>query len=79
MKSQIEKILKRSDGSRVKVEVSLMVQSSYMPGIQVAFRLMVTHCAPRKRTWSRSNDLSLLSDEEALNAKLELWQSIKPF
>lgn len=79
MKSQIEKILKRSDGSRVKIETSISTQPSYTPGDQVIFRLMVTSCQKGKRTWSLKNDLSLLTDDEILNEKLELWQSIKPF
>ena len=78
MKSQIETILKRSDGSRVKVIATIRTDPSYMPGDQVKYSLMVVGCQPRKRTWSLKCDLYLLTPNEILKFKHELWKSIEP-
>lgn len=92
-----EKIIKRADGSRVKLIVSIK-DDGYSNNF--AYKVIAHTCEPKKRTWvmTYSSDnfsfrrltmderdeyvknsiLSVASKEEILEAKLELWQLIKP-
>jgi len=98
MKLKLEKILKRDDGSRVKLTISMSVMYPVSNEVNYIFRVEL--CKKGKRTWSEPTDNNnykhrLLSLEERINAinmayldhvslaeinnaKLELWQSIKP-
>ena len=46
-----EEIIKRDDGSRVRIRVELQIT---FRGWE--YRVMIHHCLPRKRTWSNCYD-----------------------
>lgn len=92
-----KKIIKRSDGSQVKIDVRFWADSSRD---EFNYRINVSTCAPKKRTWKylgfddnyeyrqldlqerikfvESKQLEIVSSKEVLQAKLELWEKIKP-
>ncbi|MCK4704592.1 MAG: hypothetical protein KAT90_03850 [Gammaproteobacteria bacterium] len=96
MNLKIEEILKREDGSRVKIVVELFEPSHRT----FEYRFHVYTCKKGKRTWMGlvdSNNYSyrtlgmkecrefeiaesmkIITDDELLNAKLSLWESLKP-
>lgn len=91
-----ETILKRSDGTKVSIRVSLWVdiREEYKWDVSVAI------CAPRKRSYHYVNNtddytwrklslperekatmneyLKVVTTEEILAAKIDLWNAIKP-
>lgn len=91
-----EKIIKREDGSRVKIVVDVVAISHR----DIEFRSYVLTCEKGKRTWrgtydsnlhsyrklsmedrrelERKSQFSVASEKEVLDAKLELWQKLKP-
>jgi len=91
-----EKIIKREDGSRVKIVVDVVAISHR----DIEFRSYVLFCEKGKRTWrgtydanlhsyrklsmedrrelERKSQFSVTSEKEVLDAKLELWQKLKP-
>jgi len=96
MSTQHEKILKRPDGTRVKIIVSFWdSRTGYRYDIED-----VRTCAKGKRTWVPVQDsncysyrrlslddrakekvkeeLKVVTKEEVLQAKLELWEKLKP-
>lgn len=54
MKSSHEKIIKRDDGSRVKIVISLNLD--YPLRSTVNYRLSVALCEAKKRTWKAPTD-----------------------
>lgn len=96
MKSRHEKIIKRKDGSRVRIIVDLIDFSYGNP----TYRAIIHICEKRKRTWRSTFDsncyayrelsmeerrkhehesqLKFISEDELLQAKLELWETLKP-
>lgn len=56
MKNRLEKILKRGDGSRIKIIVELSVDYPCRNGAN--FNVTVFACLPKKRTWLPSTDLN---------------------
>jgi hypothetical protein len=93
-----EKIFTRSDGSKVKIVVSLYMGGLFKDPIKWDYFVMV--CQPRKRTWRAFADtdsyeyralsmadrrkrneleyLKIVTKEEILAAKTELWELLKP-
>lgn len=91
-----EKILKRSDGTKISIRVNLWLDS--IDGCH--WDVIVYKCAPRKRTFYSVNNtddyswrkldaegrkratiaayLEVVSAEEILSAKMELYNAIKP-
>lgn len=91
-----EKIIKRSDGTRIQIEVKL----NYQFGRDIEYWVRVFKCDAGKRTWRNvintdlyeyrklsmeerriyevKKQLEFVSVEEIKEAKLELWQKLKP-
>lgn len=69
-----EKIIKRRDGSRVKI-----VSNIYTDSNRVWFRWesYSYYCAPGKRTFKTVTP-SAATPEEMFEAEIELWNLIKP-
>ena len=80
-----ETILKREDGSRVKIMVDFVDYCKY--------EIRVSTCQKHKRTWvpvwdrwerganetdKERLELEVVTKEEIYNAKLVLWEGIKP-
>ena len=64
MKTQLEKTVKRGDGTRVRIKVAFISDFSYS-----GYSVYVTHCNKGKRTWKsccnvNSHTYSILSMEE---------------
>jgi hypothetical protein len=96
MKTRLEKMIKREDGSRIKIIVEIF-NVNYG---SLQYKSSVLHCDKGKRTWRgtfNSDDyeyrglsmddrrkfeyesqLEFVSDQEILQAKIELWESLKP-
>lgn len=96
MNLRTEKILRREDGSRVKICVELFEVSHQ----RMEYRFSVQTCGKGKRTWNDCVDfddfryralsmserrefeiaesMEIISREELLNAKLSLWESLRP-
>lgn len=86
LKNSHEKIIKRDDGSRIKIIVRI---EGYSYGI-VSYNVDVERCKPKKRTWEnvflrtdRRPDregrlLGIVSSDELHQAKKELWLSLEP-
>ena len=72
-----EKIVKRPDGTRIKIIVSLYTDLARNETRWNNFGTLV--CDPRKRKW-REGKISdhLASMQEVLEAQLELWEMLKP-
>lgn len=90
-----EKILKRKDGTRVKIYISVSLSFD-----GIVYRSDVRICEKGKRTWKPvtdsdsysyrklsmrdreikdlENQLTMISGDELLEAKLEAWQRLKP-
>lgn len=72
---QHEKIIKRSDGSEVKICVYFLYDS----GRDKAYWTYVVHTrAPGKKEFIYQGSDEWVTPEEILQAKLELWEKIKP-
>lgn len=91
-----EKIIKREDGSRVRIITSLRDSYSNQP----IYESIVHVCGKGKRTWNgtysdgdfsfrrlsmderkvfiNEKNLEYVTEQELHDAKLELWESIKP-
>ena len=93
---RFEKILRREDGSRVKV---IIIWSSSSNRDYPRYHVIVERCAKRKRTWldvtyedyrfsllsredkhrkRREDILKAVTEDEILQVKLELWETLKP-
>jgi len=92
-----EKIIKRVDGSRVKITVEFSVSFFKQ---DAKYSVSVEKCEKGKRTWKycldrdsntyrklnqadrieriKKANLELVSPEEIFEAKMELWQKLKP-
>jgi len=92
-----EKIIKRADGSRVKITVQFGV-GFFDEGAK--YSVFIEKCEKGKRTWQdcldrdsntyrklnqadrieriKKANLELVSPEEIFEAKMELWQKLKP-
>ena len=84
---RIEKVIKRNDGSRIKIEVNLYLPSLYRADEKHEYNVMVCTCEKGKRTWKHIPDtgsgeeaikLGLLVPDEIFQVKNELWEQIKP-
>lgn len=69
-----EKIIKRSDGSRTKIEVDLYVDRFISNGFK--YNTAIFTCKPQKRTWELVS--SDATPAEVLQAKIELWEKLSP-
>jgi hypothetical protein len=92
-----EKILKRDDGSRVKIKVSL---NNYLSRGNLQYSTMVFSCEKGKRTWRSTfnsddytyrklsmdgrrefeykSQFNIVTEIELQQARLELWEKLKP-
>lgn len=73
-----EKIIKREDGSRVSITIRLHIER-YRPSFE--YEIYVASCEKSKRTWHFINPdkiFDYVSNDEILQAKMALWESIKP-
>lgn len=73
-----EKIIKREDGSRVSITVRLHIERFRQ---SFEYVIDVASCEKSKRTWyyiKPDNIFDYVSNDEILQAKMELWESIKP-
>ena len=93
-----EKILKRADGTKIRVKVNFWVES--YGNTDPNYDVSIHYCSPKKRTWygvvdtncvlyrreSRDGrneiinqaNLKYATPEEIHQAKLELWEKMKP-
>jgi hypothetical protein len=67
-----EKIIKREDGSRVKLT------ASFYSNYEVIWHVRTERCEPKKRTFIEVKGLGFATPEEILACKLGLWEKIKP-
>ena len=89
-----EKIIKREDGSRVKIRTHPFIDQ------EVIYKVYVSTCKKGKRTWIRTYDsdcykyrglsmdergafeynsyLKVVTEEEIQEVRLELWEAMKP-
>ncbi len=71
-----EKIFKREDGSRVKIEVEIYVPFNYFHSDGHKWSSIVAYCAPGKRKFLPGYGRH--TPDEILEVKLELWNKLKP-
>ena len=89
-----EKIIKREDGSRVKIRTHPFIDQ------EVIYKVYVSTCKKGKRTWISAGDsdlykyrgltmderraleyksfLKVVTEEEIQAARLEIWEAMKP-
>jgi len=76
-----ELIIKRDDGSKVKIEIKLFVHFMRDDG-EPEYRVSVFSKDKGRRKWEYNHTLldchALVTKEDVLKAKLELWEKIKP-
>ena len=70
-----ETILRRDDGSRIKITVRFISADYRSPH---RYSVGVELCQPRKRTFNHVFTDSYITKEEIHQAKLSFWESLKP-
>lgn len=70
---QHEKIIKRADGSKVKISISVGISM-----MKVYWNAGCFICPVGKRKFDYNHTDGAATNEEIQEAKLELWQMIKP-
>jgi len=74
-------IIKRDDGSKVKIEIKLFIPF-ILEDEEPEYRVSVFSKDKCRRKWEYNHTLldchALVTKEEVLKAKLELWEKIKP-
>ena len=70
---ETEKIIKREDGSRVRIVTSFTCE--YRRN-EFRYLSMVQRCGKGKRKWVTDYDAA--TKDEIISAQLELWETIKP-
>jgi hypothetical protein len=75
---QHEKIIKRPDGTRVHIVVTLFVPRYASEGDKFWAAGVWEYKKGGKKPISLTSNLGLATPEEIYQAKLELWEKIKP-